>query len=243
MIYDCFMFNGEFDILEIRLNILDPYVDKFILCESIETFSGLPKPLFFEEQKERFSKWINKIVRIETPQKDFPNAFERAAYQKDGIREALALYCKPDDIIYFGDVDEIWTPQTEEGKLEQLNYSYYLNLRSSELWQGTNVFRYKNIKNLNEIRADHSKILKNGGWHLTNMGGVNEVLRKLESYDHQEMNTEENRILLADRIKDREDYAGRDKDWLGKPFTFKVDETELPKYILDNRLRYEHLFT
>src|SRR3990167_11430504 len=60
-IIDAFHFNGEFDILEIRLNILDPIVDEFIICEAPTTFAGNPKPLHFERQKERFKKWEHKI--------------------------------------------------------------------------------------------------------------------------------------------------------------------------------------
>src|ERR1035437_10065015 len=187
MVYDCFTFNGEEDMLEIRLNILDKYVDKFVLYENEETFSGKPKPLYYKENGMRFDKWAHKIIWIQGFPKEFSDAFQRAAYQKDLIRTTcLDKICKPDDQIYYGDVDEIWTPQTEEGKLRQLNYSYYLNNRSSEEWQGTNVCLYKNIRNLNELRADHNVVLDNGGWHFTNMGGIHEIQRKLASYDHQD---------------------------------------------------------
>lgn len=243
MIYDCFTYNGEADILEIRLNILDPYVDYFVLCESTQTFSGKAKPLYFEENKNRFKKWKDKIIHFQVEPKDFPNAFDRAAYQKDAIRVVLgALECKPEDIIYYGDVDEIWTPQKEEGKLRQLNYCYYLNNRSSEEWQGTNVVKYKNIRNLNELRADHSKILDNGGWHFTNMGGTEEVKRKLESYDHQEYNNDEVKSGLDKAIENGEDYVGRSADWQGKAFFFYKDEVDLPKYILDNKEKYKNLW-
>jgi len=60
-IYDIFTYNGEADILEIRLNILKDYVDQFIIVEAPTTFSGLNKPLYFKEQKERFNPFLNKI--------------------------------------------------------------------------------------------------------------------------------------------------------------------------------------
>lgn len=63
-IYDGFLFFNEFDLLEIRLNTLDHIVDKFILIESSVTHSGLPKPFYFEENKERFSKFLDKIIHI-----------------------------------------------------------------------------------------------------------------------------------------------------------------------------------
>lgn len=61
-IYDIFSFFNELDLLEIRLNILGPYVDFFVIIEANVTFSGLPKPLYYKENEERFSKWKNKII-------------------------------------------------------------------------------------------------------------------------------------------------------------------------------------
>lgn len=240
-VYDAFMFFNELDLLEIRLNILDPYVDYFVLCESKETFSGKPKPLYYLENQARFAKWNHKIINMEVEAQQFPNSFERAAYQKDSIRFALKD-CQPDDVIYYGDLDEIWTPQTEEGKLRQLNYSYYLNNRSSEEWQGTNVIKYKNLYNLNELRADHGVILDNGGWHFTNMGGVEQVLKKLDAYDHQEFNTPEVRQEIAKKIENGEDYVGRRRDWQGKPFEMWIDETQLPEYVIMNKEKWRHLW-
>jgi beta-1,4-mannosyl-glycoprotein beta-1,4-N-acetylglucosaminyltransferase len=69
-IYDSFLFFNELDILELRLNILDPYVDKFVILESNTTFSGLAKPFNFENNKQRFSKFLDKIIYIKHD-KDF----------------------------------------------------------------------------------------------------------------------------------------------------------------------------
>lgn len=61
-IYDVFTFFNELDLLEIRLNILDPYVDHFVIVEATETFSGNKKPLYFKENRERFKQWDHKII-------------------------------------------------------------------------------------------------------------------------------------------------------------------------------------
>lgn len=242
MVYDCTQIYNELDLLEIRLNILDEHVDWFVILEADETFSGKPKPLYFKENKERFKKWQHKIIHFTIEGHYHGGSFQRAAYQKDSIRKVLGEVCKPDDTIYYGDVDEIWTPQKEEGKLRQLNYSYYLNNRSSEDWQGTNVFKYKNIKDLNEIRADHTNILENGGFHFTNMGGADQIRLKLEAYDHAEFDTPEIKSMVSERIKNGEDYVGRKYDWKGVPFSFWVDEKDLPIYLLENKERWSFLF-
>lgn len=228
------MFAGEYDMLEIRFNILSKYVDRFVLCESEETFSGKWKPLYWAERDERFEQWKNKVTHLIVKPWDFSNAFERAAFQKDSIREAL-IDCEPDDLIYYGDVDEIWKPQKKEGKLRQLAYSYQLNNRTSEDWQGTNVCRYKNLYDLNEWRANHDVILENGGWHFTNVMSIEKIINKLESYDHQEANIPWVKDGLKARMDANVDYLGRTHDWKGNPFKLWEDEKDLPKYILDNK--------
>ena len=54
LVYDCFNFFNEFDLLEIRLNELDGVVDYFVLCESNVTHNGIPKPMYFKENEKTF---------------------------------------------------------------------------------------------------------------------------------------------------------------------------------------------
>ncbi len=234
MIYDCFMFNGEYDMLDIRFNLLDKYVDKFVLCESEQTFSGNWKPLYWSERPDAFDQWEGKVIHHVVEPKAFDDAFARAGYQKDSIRSALSE-CEPDDIIYYGDVDEIWTPQIKEGKLRQLNYSYFLNNRSSEDWQGTNVCRYKNLYDLNSWRANHDVVLEDGGWHFTNVMPFEKLINKIESYDHQEANIPWVKEGLKSRMEANIDFLGRTHDWKGNPFIMWKDESQLPQYVLDNK--------
>ena len=51
-IYDCFLFFNELDLLEIRLNVLNDYVDYFVLVEATQTFTNKDKPLYYKENKE-----------------------------------------------------------------------------------------------------------------------------------------------------------------------------------------------
>lgn len=61
-VFDTFMFFNELDLLEIRLNILDPYIDFFVISESTQTFSGKSKILYYKENKARFAKFHHKII-------------------------------------------------------------------------------------------------------------------------------------------------------------------------------------
>jgi len=79
-VYDCFYLFNELDLLEIRLNILNDYVDYFVICESTITFSGLPKKLNFIENEERFKRFRNKILY---------SSYDQAPKSRDEARAIL----------------------------------------------------------------------------------------------------------------------------------------------------------
>lgn len=73
-VFDSFIFFNELELLEMRLNILNDVVDYFVLTESPFTVSGNEKPLYYQENKDRFSKWNNKIIHYVT--EEIPNNFD-----------------------------------------------------------------------------------------------------------------------------------------------------------------------
>ena len=147
MIYDCFPFFNELDLLEIRLNTLAPVVDRFVLVEANKTHTGKPKEFIFEKNKSRFAPFLHKIIHIKV--EDFPeldptdvdrfgNNWLLENFQRDAILRGLT-HCSPDDIIIISDADEIASPDTvrqyvlEKASdiwlLEQPLMYYYLNNR------------------------------------------------------------------------------------------------------------------
>ena len=60
-IIDAFTFFNELDLLEFRLECLYPHVERFVISEANITFSGIPKAFVFEENRDRFSKYLDKI--------------------------------------------------------------------------------------------------------------------------------------------------------------------------------------
>lgn len=257
MVIDCFTYNGEADILEIRLNCLDSMVDEFIICESPITFSGMSKPLYFEEQKERFAKWLHKIKYFIIDENDeelwemarnSPNTvgaehWKREFVQKESIKKALT-HLKDDDIVFIGDVDEIWDSTSIYDlpmKLKLRVYTYYLNNSSSEEFWGTIVTPYNLIKNtcLNHLRINpllYDRRMDNQiycGWHFTSLAdGLN---RKLEdSYTPDSYASPQVMEHLEKNIKNNKDFLGRD-------FTYTLDESHWPQYLKDNKEKYIHL--
>jgi len=61
-IIDSILFFNELDLLELRFNILNNYVDYFVISESTKTHSGKLKPLYYYENKDRFKKFNHKII-------------------------------------------------------------------------------------------------------------------------------------------------------------------------------------
>lgn len=155
MIYDCFPFFNELDLLEIRLNVLAPVVDKFVLVESTQTFNRESKPLYFEENKERFAAFKDKIIHIVCDE-DFsnePNAWVIENNQRNCIARGWTD-CRDDDVIMISDLDEIPNPQKilqykdKPGiKCFQNNfYYYYLNYICVDepVWyKGTRMLKFK----------------------------------------------------------------------------------------------------
>tara|TARA_B100000745_G_scaffold61434_1_gene36272 strand:+ start:434 stop:1306 length:873 start_codon:yes stop_codon:yes gene_type:complete len=117
------MFFDEELLLDLRLNILDKYVDKFIITEATYMHSGKSKKLNFDINK--FSKFKEKIIynvidkqpsnlvsinkeddKETTGKKLINNSNKREHYQREMALKSLGE-ADPDDIILINDVDEI----------------------------------------------------------------------------------------------------------------------------------------
>jgi hypothetical protein len=64
MIYDCFTFFNELELLEMRLHELADVVDRFVLVEATRTHTNQPKPLFYHENRARFADFADKIIYV-----------------------------------------------------------------------------------------------------------------------------------------------------------------------------------
>ena len=122
-IYDCFMFYDEDLVADLRFNILDEHVTKFVVVESKFTHSGEKRNLLFDINKySKFKNKINYIILENEPSnleiindsdtadkknsKYIMNALKRENYQRNGITNGLKE-ASPDVLILISDVDEI----------------------------------------------------------------------------------------------------------------------------------------
>lgn len=172
MVIDCVPFFNELDILKLRLHILDPLVDRFVIEEATHTFSGLPKELCFEKNKEMFREFLPKITYLVVDNSpEGITTHERDKFQKNALERALTDAAE-DDVLILSDVDEIPNPEVlrkiieafDPGKiyhLAQRNFYCYLNMEEvsgnllsitgefpgvmRRMWLGTKVFAKRNI--------------------------------------------------------------------------------------------------
>jgi len=270
-IYDCFMFNNEIDLLNIRLNILNQYVDYFVIIESAETHSGIKKKLGFDIEK--FSEFRNKIIYgvIEKFPENF-SAWEKENYQRNYIAQFLNK-ADDDDFIIISDLDEI--PNLENINLENVNEKiiifqqrlFFYKLNFGELipsWHGSRCIKKKNLRNPQWLRNlktfkkykffrldkiyfstnyEHNfRVIENGGWHFTWMGDIKFIKNKLKSFAHTELNKLE--------INNDEFLGNCIKNM--KPLEQKqklelrklsLNKDFMPEYILKNLKKYKHMLS
>jgi len=163
-VYDCFMYFDEDTVVDIRLNCLDAYVDKFVIVESKFTHSGKKRDLFFDINKfKHFKDKISYFVLDhEVNDKDdegtksgkyILNAAKRENYHRNCITRGLKE-ADPKDIIMVSDADEI--PNLENLDLKKIKnklilfqqkmfyYKFNLYLDSFN-WFGTKACRKKDL--------------------------------------------------------------------------------------------------
>lgn len=244
-IYDTFMFCDELEILKIRLNILDDFVDYFVICESEEGFRGNKKPLYYEKNKDVFKKWHHKIFHLIIS--DYPEDFQildkaykspntginqkdhwwiREFYQKEFMMNALKL-CQDDDIVFVSDIDEIWNPlkinfQIEDNKVYrpiQTAYPFFLNNKSDQHFDGWVGTRYGKYKVLKKYGINHFR-----------------TEREIKSELIADAGWHFSWIGKKDWDKWNDGHPGNEQNYSVIMKTKMIkDETNLPQYILDNK--------
>lgn len=255
MTYDTFLFFNELDVLELRLHELDSVVDRFVVVESTRTFSNRPKLLFYAEHRSRFQAFADKITHVivdDLDGVDVSNPWAIEHFQRRCLARGLGS-ARPRDVILVSDADEI--PRGEKVRehcqgggvrmFEQDMYYYFVNCNIGRLC-GTRMVQYRDLMVLGTdtqgLRHTSGRVIADGGWHFSYLGGPDQIRIKLDSYSHQELNRPEFR---SDRhihwcLKTGADLFGRFGPGSGK---FVPIDGRWPRHLLDQRQRFSHLVT
>ena len=182
-IFDCTTFYDENFILDVRFNILDPFVDKFVICESAFSHSGKKKKFNFDISK--FEKFKHKIIYLKVDHEPNnliynlsnnkgiredkanarTNAIKRIAYQRNFLKEGISDASK-DDLIFYSDNDEI--PKLNDANLstatnkliffKQKLFYYKFNLFCDRYdWYGSKACKKKDLIDFEWLRNTKTK--------------------------------------------------------------------------------------
>jgi beta-1,4-mannosyl-glycoprotein beta-1,4-N-acetylglucosaminyltransferase len=179
-IFDTFIFSNELDLLDLRLNTFNDYVDKFVIVESNITFSGKPKKLNFLENKEYFEKFKSKIIYVvvENPPSSYNqknlmepdplknkiysnldfvkdwdksnNVWGREHYQRESIFLGLTE-CTDDDVILISDVDEFPHPESLS-ELTKMKENDVFELRHRFFYYKLNLLKSEYITGTKSVK-------------------------------------------------------------------------------------------
>ena len=217
-IYDCFPFYNELDLLELRLTELYDHVDHFVLVEGNTTFTDLPKPFYFDENKSRFNKFLDKIIHIRV--EDMPHssdAWVNDVFQRNAINRGI-VDADDNDIIMISDLDEIIRPATVDEmradtetqiwglRMPLFNFKFNYMLTTADkytvwgmagrkhLMLPADEFRQQRFQLSSfpyEYHADGIRIMEHAGWQFTYLGDTDFARNKIKSFAHTETNRPE----------------------------------------------------
>jgi len=259
-IYDCFQFFNEENVLDLRLNILDKFVDFFVIAESTTDHQGNAKKLNFD--KKNFKAFEKKIIYvvvddtlnvIKKPHLGQNSLVER--HQRNSIAKGLKN-ADENDLIIISDVDEIpdlnklnlFEKKNRYAVFLQKKYDYKLNLlnETEGEWHGSKICLKKNLRSPQWMRDLKFKkypfwrfdkirdlqIIKDGGWHFSYLQSPDNIIKKITSFSHGERNTPEHA-----NYKNIEEKIKMQKNIFDLDFSYKkveIDST-YPEYILKNK--------
>jgi beta-1,4-mannosyl-glycoprotein beta-1,4-N-acetylglucosaminyltransferase len=154
---DCILFYDELEMLNFRFNELEDQVDYFIILECDVDFKGNNKKLFFQENKELFKKWENKIIYIPTTNisKNLIDSICEITkfagltqFKNTSLTSNEIVYCQtynlykflisfdlyPEDVILFSDVDEIPNLSNFDSVIKNLSFEPVVLKQKNFVW-------------------------------------------------------------------------------------------------------------
>ena len=259
-IYDCFQYFNEDHIVDLRLNILNEFVDYFVISESTRNHQGKKKNINFNIKN--FPKFKDKIKFIIADFNGNVNFTKHTGvespieqHQRNSLYEGIKD-ASPDDYIVLSDSDEIpdLTKLNEIKKnkkfiaFSQKMFMYKLNLQnlSESNWIGSKITKKKYLSKMQALRnlkfkkypfwrLDKKNLqIINGGWHFSFLQTPDQILKKVQSYSHGEFDDGSlNTQTIQEKILKNEDIFNRGHS-LKK---INLDQS-YPKHILENKEKY-----
>lgn len=202
MIVDAFLFNDEFDMLDIRLAIMDSWVDRFVILEGDRTWSGVPKPWLLSDNLDRYHRYQHKLTVIPlTVPEDYVN-WQCENHSRRSLNIEL-VNLDPNDTVIHGDLDEVPdVTQLDEiiaamdhvqrpVSLRMEMYAWRFDQRLTRDWNGTVIARRHMFQDPQQLYKGHNVKRKDrshcalyprvAGWHWTWIGDDQRIRSKVRS--------------------------------------------------------------
>jgi hypothetical protein len=192
VIIDAVTFGGELDLMRARLEVLP--ADQFVIVESNKHYAGQSKPYLFEENLEAFTKWLPKIHYVKIESLGSQNAWDNDYHQRRSVGSVISeLGISDEDTVCLFDADEFWDIEKLESDVHAWKMpKYHMSLRWYHFDEVTGLsgkWRHFKDKDVDAMRwARNSYPIIDGGFHLTSMGNLDYLVRKVKGFAHQEYN-------------------------------------------------------
>ena len=253
-IFDCITYFDEPLLFELRLNMLNDYVDEFIVCEALYTHSGKKKKINFNKNNyPNFKKKIRHIIVDSEPDNLFEinetnkfnnslfrlNASKRIEKQRNQIKSHFEKTNSNDWIIY-SDSDEI--PDLSKISLKESKkkiilfkqkvFHYKFNLvLSSHDWYGSKACRLKDLKSISNLRNIKTK--KYEWWRIDTILKSNKFIN-LQVVDEGGWHFTELKKAKDILFKHKNDEHHDEFDLTG------INENDIEDMIKNNYIPYDH---
>jgi beta-1,4-mannosyl-glycoprotein beta-1,4-N-acetylglucosaminyltransferase len=196
MIIDCITFGGEADMLEGRLNYLYNHIDKMLIIESDRTYTGIKKDYIFENNIDRYDQYLDKVIYVKIESLNSSDPWDNDFHQRRQIGiELEKMNLSNTDVITICDTDEWWNPKSllvmkrHLVGFEMKKFLYSLHWYQKQELTGIagpySFFRGKDVDKMRWQR--HTYRIEKNGFHWTSMGDADYVIKKINSFAHQEL--------------------------------------------------------
>ena len=253
-IIDCITYFDEPLLFELRLNVLDEFVDEFVVSEATFTHSGKKKNINFDISRyEKFKHKIKHLIISEKPDDLFEineknksnnslyrlNAANRIQFQRNYINKYLKQF-SPNDWIIYSDSDEI--PNLNKIDLhkckkkvivfKQLFFYYKFNLSlTSYDWFGSKACRLKDLSSIDELR--NLKPKKYSWWRLDTFFKKDKFIN-IKIVDEGGWHFTELKTPKEIYMKHKNDEHHDEFDMTG------ITEADIEKMVKDKYIPYDH---
>jgi len=252
-LYDCVLFNGEFDLLALRIRELDTLVHRFVVVESDTTFSGQPKAVKFSKDHPTIKAFADRIDFILVDDMlDTDDAWQRETWQRNAVLRGVSD-ADDNDLVLMSDVDEIPRVACVQQALADQEfaafgfrmgtYYFFMNYKyvgktPKRIWAVAATRGLLKTHQPDAVRYAvrdgkmRARIFEEGGWHFSYLMDDAAIREKIRSFSHQEHNRQDllkkvNREKLVMRSKGL--FGAGSEKWA------IVDETDLPRYVLEHK--------